>query len=346
VVDITNNRNLIIEEIEASRTSFTLYEGGIFIHQGYPYLVREFNSDEHFAKVERVDVDWVTSQRDFTDVDPKEIELVRALNSSDIPIYFGKILTTIIVFGFFKVDKNKRIIDAVEVNNPPIEIHSKGIWIDLPSKALDLLTYKQLNAAGAIHAAEHAIIGMLPMFIVSGVEDVSTECKAPEKELAERQTSRKRPARLIFHDSKGGRYGSGLCSKAFEHIEMILKGALKRILDCPCEWGCPDCVAASFCKENSIVLSKPGALIILYVILGQEFDLDSVKDGPEPNLPDIKIETIEPSGLPVKFAHDVQIIEVKEVENPVEKIIKIDENGHDIGPEDATSISDDELSRL
>ena len=70
VVDITNNRNIIIEEIEELRTSFTLYEGGIFLHQGYPYLVKEFNPDGKYAKVERVNVSWVTQQRDFSDVDP------------------------------------------------------------------------------------------------------------------------------------------------------------------------------------------------------------------------------------------------------------------------------------
>ncbi|GMF03910.1 unnamed protein product [Ambrosiozyma monospora] len=50
VVDITNNRNIVIEQVEASRTSFTLYDGGIFIHQGLPYIVRDFNPDEKFAK--------------------------------------------------------------------------------------------------------------------------------------------------------------------------------------------------------------------------------------------------------------------------------------------------------
>jgi DEAD/DEAH box helicase domain-containing protein len=317
VVDITNNRNIVIEEVEASRTGFTLYEGGIFIHQGYPYLVREFNVEEHYAKVERVDVDWVTSQRDFTDVDPKEIERVRSIENSDVPIYFGKVVTTITVFGFYKVDRQKRILDAVEVHNPPVVIKSKGFWIDIPSKALDILIYKSLNAAGGIHAAQHAIMGMMPLIIVSGADEIHTECKAPEKEFAERQTSRKRPARLIFHDAKGGEYGSGLSIKAFDHIQALLEDALQRIEECPCEWGCPDCVAASFCKENSLVLSKPAALVILKVILGHEFDLDSIPDGPEPNLPEIKIETIVPVGLPVKFSPDVQIIDVRKATKPL-----------------------------
>ena len=41
-------------------------------------------------------------------------------------------------------------------------------------------------------------MGMLPRFIVAGVDEIQTECKAPEKEFAERQTKRKRPARLYL----------------------------------------------------------------------------------------------------------------------------------------------------
>ncbi|GMF49922.1 unnamed protein product [[Candida] boidinii] len=168
VVDITNGRNAVIEEIEASRTSFTLYDGGIFIHQGLPYLIREFNPDERYAKVERVNVDWTTSQRDFTDVDPTEIELIRSLKGpSDVPIYFGKIETTIVVFGFFKMDRTNKILDAIEVHNPPVIIRSKGIWIDIPNKALELIKMKSLSAAAGIHAAQHAVMNILPLYIVT-----------------------------------------------------------------------------------------------------------------------------------------------------------------------------------
>ncbi|SCV05571.1 LANO_0H10418g1_1 [Lachancea nothofagi CBS 11611] len=316
VVDITNGRNIVIEEVEASRTSFTLYDGGIFVHQGYPYLVKEFNPDERYAKVQRVDVEWTTNQRDFTDVDPQEIEMIRSLEESDVPVFFGKIKTTIIVFGFFKIDKYKRIIDAVETHNPPVIIQSKGLWIDIPPLAIELCKRKILNVAGGIHAAQHAIMGLLPAFIVAGVDEIHTECKAPEKEFAERQTLRKRPARLIFYDSKGGKHGSGLSIKAFEHIDVILEGALKRVEECPCENGCPECVAAAFCKENSLVLSKPASLIILHCILNhpESSFIDNIKDGPEPNMPDIQIETIVPATGHAKFSPDLQIIETKKTE--------------------------------
>lgn len=347
VVDVTNGRNVVIEEVEASRTSFTLYDGGIFVHQGYPYLVREFNSDEKFAKVERVNVDWTTSQRDFTDVDPVEIELIRSLHGdTDVPVYFGKIETTIIVFGFFKVDAKKRILDAVEVHNPPIVIKSKGLWIDIPLELLFLIKEKGLNPAAGVHALQHAIMAMMPLFVVSGTDEIQTECKAPEKEFATRQTKRKRPARLIFYDAKGGQWGSGLATKVFEHIDDILESSLQRVEECSCDWGCPECVVATFCKEQSLVVSKPLAIIILRMILGKPIDPDLILDGPEPNMPELKVETIVAVGGHVKFSKDVEIIDVKKAKRRLTQIPKQEEDIVEISRHDLNEIEDIKVEEI
>lgn len=342
VVDITNDRNIIIEEIEELRTSFTLYEGGIFLHQGYPYLVKEFNPDGKYAKVERVNVSWVTQQRDFSDVDPVQIELVKQLfppsvaTPTDIPVFYGQVDTTIVVFGFFKVNRKQEILEVVEVNNPPIVLRSKGFWIDIPHGVLNAIKEKNLSAAGGIHAAQHAIMNILPIFLIGGATtnpnarftstlgdaELTTECKAPEKEFAQRQTKRKRPARLIFHDSKGGAQGTGMSAKTFELIDKIIYKTYQCILECECEWGCPLCVTGSFCKEGMLVMSKPAAIIILGSLLG--YDLDELKkrvpDGPEENMPAINVETITEEGRTVKFAPDVEILQVRKAEAPLVKI--------------------------
>lgn len=348
VVDITNNRNVVIEEVEELRTSFTLYEGGIFLHQGLPYLVKEFNPDEKYAKVERVKVTWITQQRDFSDVDPTEIELVKRLqppnqeDPSDIPVFFGKIQTTIIVFGYFKVNRKLEILEAVEVKNPPVILKSKGLWLDIPSAAIKAIQVKNLSPAGGIHAAQHAIMNILPVFITGGATtnpnvrfvsnlgdaELATECKAPEKEFAQRQSKRKRPARLIFHDAKGGPRGTGISAKTFEFIDEIVYTTYQRVKSCECEWGCPLCVSGSFCKENMLVMSKPAAIIILGCLLG--YDLEELKtqvlDGPEQNMPHINVETISDDGRTVKFSPDVEIVEVRKAKRPLDNIKKEDHN--------------------
>ncbi|RMX96317.1 hypothetical protein D0866_16410, partial [Hortaea werneckii] len=67
IIDTTpGHGNVVLEELEASRAFFTIYEGGIFLHQGRTYLVKEMSTDRMIAKVEYVKVDWTTQQRDFT----------------------------------------------------------------------------------------------------------------------------------------------------------------------------------------------------------------------------------------------------------------------------------------
>ncbi|EMG49966.1 hypothetical protein G210_5046 [Candida maltosa Xu316] len=278
VVDITNNRNVVLEEIELSRTTFTLYEGGIFLHQGQSYLIKEFNHKEKYAKVERVNVDWTTSQRDYTDVDPEEVECVKPIfpidnqEPLDLPVFSGKIKITMKVFGFFKVNRRDEILEVVEVNNPPVIAHAKGFWLNVPDQVLDIIYEKNLSAAGGIHAAAHAIMNMLPIHINGGIEngrniadlELSTECKSPAKEFSTRDSARKRPARLVFYDTKGGKAGTGLSFKCFESIDEILKATFTRVKNCSCTWGCPLCVVSSTCKEQMKVSSRPAALLSRY----------------------------------------------------------------------------------
>lgn len=87
IVDISDGRNAIIEEVEISRAIFTTYEGAIYMHMGRTFgekswhglessasdaffhdhtVVKEVSHERKIAKVERATIDWRTRQRDFT----------------------------------------------------------------------------------------------------------------------------------------------------------------------------------------------------------------------------------------------------------------------------------------
>ncbi|EEH38843.1 DEAD/DEAH box helicase [Paracoccidioides lutzii Pb01] len=299
VIDTTNNQNAIIEELEESRVFFSIYEGGIFFHQGNPYLIKELNIDRRFARVVRVHVDWTTRQRDFTDIDPTETEAIRRISREcNTRAFFGAIKIRTLVYGFFKLDKKGRILDAVALDSQPIETLSKGMWLDIPRKALEILKSRNLNAAAAIHAAEHAILALLPTYIISLPGDVRTECKVAIKELGPKhkqaisharskdvppppKPARQRPARLTFYDAKGGSSGSGIAAKAFEFIDSLLRRALGRLEACQCTspQGCIECVCDERCKELNVVMSKAGAGVVLKCLLGIEVNVDALPWG-------------------------------------------------------------------
>lgn len=76
---------------------------------------------------------------------------------------------------------------------PPFERRTTGFWIDVPKATLDILRLKAINAAEAIHGAEHAFLNRFPM-----AADMKTECKVPVKEYMAADTKRKRPARSVM----------------------------------------------------------------------------------------------------------------------------------------------------
>lgn len=292
VVDVSHGRNIVLEEVEPSRAFYTIYEGGIYQHQGNNYLVRQFDIEGRIARVEKVNVEWTTQQRDYTDIDPIETEAIRQIPGGRSRAFFGAIKIVQHVYGFFKLDKKRRILDAVAIDNPLIIIHSKGLWVDVPKEAMEILTERRINIAAAIHAAEHAILSLLPTYVISMPTDVKTECKLQIKEFAKKATMRKRPARLTFYDAKGGAGGCGISSKAFEFIDLLLEKAQTRIEECKCEGGCLECCCSESCRDANIVMSKAGAGVILKVLLGIPIDIESLPWGPEEEKVQAGIETV------------------------------------------------------
>ena len=294
VVDVTDGRNIVLEEVEPSRAFFTIYEGGIFLHQGQTYLVKEFAPERQLARVRRVTVDWTTQQRDFTDIDPVETEAIRRLPAPSLSrAFFGPIRVTAHVFGFFKLDKHRRVLDAVHIDNPPVVIRSRGLWLDVPRAALELLRARRLNLAAGIHAAEHAVLSLMPQFVVSMPGDVRTEFMVAIMVFANTPTPRTRPARLTFYDATGGAGGSGVAAKAFEFVDLLLGRAVERVAACHCVEGCVECVCSELCKQANVVTSKAGAEVILKCLLGREdeIDVDALPWGEEEKAP-AGIETI------------------------------------------------------
>lgn len=77
VIDIDKNR--VLEEVEPKRALFTLYEGGIFLHQSLSYLVMQVNHEGQFARVRRTNVEWVTRQRELREAEPWKAEQARIM---------------------------------------------------------------------------------------------------------------------------------------------------------------------------------------------------------------------------------------------------------------------------
>ncbi|KXT07685.1 hypothetical protein AC578_10264 [Pseudocercospora eumusae] len=196
------------------------------------------------------------------------------------------------------------------------------MWLDVPKNAVEILNARRLNLAAGIHAAEHAILSLMPNFVISMPGDVKTECKVAIKEFAKKETSRKRPARLTFYDDKGGQHGSGIAAKAFEFIDLLLAQACDRLEDCHCIDGCLECCCSERCKEDNVVMSKAGAEVILKSLLNREIDIENVPWGPEDERVQAGIETIAlATEVRPRAGHRVEIIEVDRAAGSTRRIV-------------------------
>ncbi|KIY63164.1 P-loop containing nucleoside triphosphate hydrolase protein [Cylindrobasidium torrendii FP15055 ss-10] len=273
VIDVTGGRYRILEEMEIARVLFDIYEGGVFLHQGQTYVVQTVLHAAKQAKLVKTDVNWITKPRDYTDINASQTHRIREIQGSRVLAYYGLVNVSVHVFGFFKI-RDFKILDVVDMDNEPWQQETMGMWIDIPLDAIKLLRSKGIKPAAAIHGAQHAYLNRFAL-----APDIRTECKAEEKEVTKKnESTRKRPARLIFCDFAS--HGSGASAKAFDSVNDILHKAVAAVESCDCEYveGCGRCIQSGLCKEKNKVLSRNGALVVLKFCLGLPVNPDDIPE--------------------------------------------------------------------
>ncbi|ESK96811.1 dead deah box helicase [Moniliophthora roreri MCA 2997] len=272
LIDISGSSRNILEEIELSRALFEVYEGGVFLHQGKTFIVKEIIHDTKIVTLVQTDVSWTTKP---SDVNALQTHRIREIRGSPYRACYGRTFGAFqgnppIFLSSYWLDRNGQILDKVDLETEPWEQKTTGFWIDVPNHVLLLLREKRTKPAAAIHSAAHAFLNKFPLS-----QDVRTECKAGEKEYLKKESRRKRPARLIVYDAVSH---TGVAAKAFDNVSDILDKARKAVENCSCTepTGCNNCVLSPRCKESNTVSSKAGGLAILKGILGLDIDPDSI----------------------------------------------------------------------
>jgi DEAD/DEAH box helicase domain-containing protein len=119
---------------------------------------------------------------------------------------------------------------------------------------------KPFAVAGSLHAAEHAAIGMLPLFAICDRWDVGGVSipRAPGSGL---------PAVFIYD---GYPRGAGIAELAFARAEELLTATADLLDACSCTSGCPSCVQSPKCGNGNEPLDRWGAVALLRVTLGDD----------------------------------------------------------------------------
>ena len=249
VVDASTGAMLGV--VERSRAYSTVHEGAVYLHLGESYLVHELDETAMRAIVEPFGGDWYTQAKKET-----QTEIVAPLREErrgGLDLVFGEIEVTEQVVGY----ERKTIQLAGEdragaARLPPSSFATEAIWFVPEPWQLDGLDAMP-KLLGTLHAAEHALIAMLPLWTMCDRWDIgglSTNLH--------RQTGR--PTVFVYDGHAGG---IGITERGFEQFEGWVADTARMVAGCPCLDGCPSCVQSPKCGNLNDMLDKPGARTFL-----------------------------------------------------------------------------------
>ncbi|WP_433874758.1 DEAD/DEAH box helicase [Sinomonas atrocyanea] len=247
---------LLLGSMDSPQTHYQAHEGAIYVHQGASYLVRELNEAEHCVVVERVNPDYYTTARDITTVEV--ISELRAEQWGPVGVHFGEVRVTTQVVSF----QRKALISNEVLGEEPLDLgardlFTKAVWLTVPAPTIASGGLLEAQFPGALHAAEHAAIGLLPLVAASDRWDVGGVSTALHADTEQ-------PTIFVYDGHPGG---AGFAERGYERVREWLTATREAIEGCECDAGCPSCVQSPKCGNKNNPLDKAGAVSLLGTIL-------------------------------------------------------------------------------
>lgn len=255
VVDRSGRGELlgILDEARAYRDG---HEGAVYLHQGDTYVVEQLDLRRGEVGVVRKNVEYFTQPKVETDLEV--LERVAAAPMGRIRLHMGRVRVHTQVVAYQKKALGSReIIDTVPLELPSVTYETDGFWMGIPEAAIRTAEIDHLDLGGALHAAEHAGIAMLPLRAVCDRWDIGG-LSTPWHPVTGGAT-------IFIYEAYAG--GAGITEVAFAAGADHWQATLEAIKSCPCVSGCPSCIQSPKCGNFNEPLDKSGAVRLLEVIL-------------------------------------------------------------------------------
>ncbi len=253
VVDVSTGSLLGL--VERERAYSTVHQGAVYLHLGESYRVAELDLENRTALVEPYTGDEYTQAK--KDTMTAIVEPLREERRLGLDLSFGRVVVTEQVVAY----QRKRIgdgetIETVPLDLPETEFDTEAVWYTPTDVQLEGLT-DMPRLLGSLHAAEHAMIAILPLWAMCDRWDIgglSTNLHF--------QTGR--PTIFVYDGHAGG---VGINERGFEVFEGWVGDTARMLEGCPCDHGCPSCVQSPKCGNLNEPLDKAGALELLQRML-------------------------------------------------------------------------------
>jgi DEAD/DEAH box helicase domain-containing protein len=247
----------MVGTVDEARAFESVHPGAIYLHRGATYRVADLDLDEHVAIVEPADGGETTQPRTDTSVSIIEQQHVRVVGRAALAL--GAVEVQSQVIGYQRRDAfSGEVLGNEPLELPPTRLVTRAFWYTVDAELVTDAGLDPARLPGALHAAEHAAIGMLPLFTICDRWDVGGVSTVALAETG-------RPTIVVYDGYPGG---AGIAELGFGAADRHLAATLELLLGCPCHEGCPSCVQSPKCGNGNEPLDKAGAIALLRTILG------------------------------------------------------------------------------
>jgi DEAD/DEAH box helicase domain-containing protein len=242
----------LLETLDRAQAFREAHEGAVVLHRGETYLVREMDLDTRRIRVERADVDYYTDA--LKTVDLRVLRELSRREGNGFTLSLGDVEVTEQYTGY-RIMKYDALVGFEPLRLPPLTFGTRALWFTLSPDLTAAVTAGGFDLAGALHGAEHALIGVSPFHILCDRRDLGgvSTTNHPDTDG---------PAIFVYDGYEGG---IGLAEKAFELMGTIASMAHEAVRECRCEDGCPACIYSPKCGNDNTPLDKEGTVKLLEV---------------------------------------------------------------------------------
>ncbi len=249
-------RLLVEEAVVGEVNDFRLYRethpGAVYLHQGQTYRVEKVDEKGGCVVLEPAQVSYYTRIRADSDVDI--LDVIEEKYIGNIKCCFGNIRVTDQVTGYVRIDiRTGRIQARIDMNVPPSVFTTESLWFEIDGRVITAVTEGGHDLLGALHAAEHATIGIMPLTVLADRNDIGGLATPFHHQVGK--------ATIFVYDGIPG--GAGLCREAFRECDQLLAQAQAVMTRCGCDIGCPACIHSPKCGSGNDPMDKFGAIDLI-----------------------------------------------------------------------------------
>ncbi|WP_188942425.1 DEAD/DEAH box helicase [Nakamurella endophytica] len=268
VVDADTAR--LLGTVDHGRAPSAVHPGAVHLHRGEPYTVLDLDLEDGVALVRADRPDWTTLARSVSTVSLTGVHRANSLGGG-VTVGLGPVRVTEQVVGYLRRRPTGEVIDVLGLDMPEHELSSRAVWYAIEPQSLTRAGLSEARIPGALHAAEHAAIGLLPLFAGCDRWDIGGLSTRVHPDTGQ-------PTVIVYDGVQGG---AGFAARGFDVLYQWLSAVRAAVAGCGCAAGCPSCVQSPKCGNGNHPLDKSGAVTVLQLVLSA-LETSAVEAPPDP----------------------------------------------------------------